>query len=222
MEKVLSEQYVMRLVFTWAVVKDLSYFEVVLDWQYWLSSLIYKTPASLISWRLSTVLLYSWPHKNVLSKNSPQMNRAFQSDSALKWRAFTQQSSFTSFCYFRHLGFLLLPQHTLWLLSRNDFSFVVSCSVACDSVCWWSQSIVFSAKKKILSPQLKSNPAFSQHFQVLRSSPTFSWISDFLFSSFFNISLKSTGAPFQHQLFPVFSLFAALLFGQRANLGLAM
>lgn len=91
---------------------------------------------------------------------------------------------------------------------------------------WLSVLVVsvhsFQCKKKILSPQLKSNPAFSQHFQVLRSSPTFSWISDFLFSSFFNISLKSTGAPFQHQLFPVFSLFAALLFGQRANLGLAM
>lgn len=166
MEKVLSEQYVMRLVFTWAVVKDLSYFEVVLDWQYWLSSLIYKTPASLISWRLSTVLLYSWPHKNVLSKNSPQMNRAFQSDSALKWRAFTQQSSFTSFCYFRHLGFLLLPQHTLWLLSRNDFSFVVSCSVACDSVCWWSQSIVFSAKKK----SFLHNWSQTQHFHSIFKS----------------------------------------------------
>lgn len=91
-EKVMSEQYVMRLVFTWTVVKDLSYFQVVSDWQYWLISLIYRAPASLISWRLSTALLYSWPHKNVLSKNSTQMNHACQSDSALKRRAFTQQS----------------------------------------------------------------------------------------------------------------------------------
>lgn len=91
-EKVVSEQYIMRLVFTWIVVKVLSYFQVVLDWQYWLISLICRKPASLISWRLSKVLLYSWPHKNVLSKNSTWMNHACQSDSALKWEAFTQQS----------------------------------------------------------------------------------------------------------------------------------
>lgn len=91
-EKVVSEQYVMRLVFTWTVVKALFYFQVVLDWQYWLISLICREPAGLMSWRLSTVLLYSWPHKNVLAKNSIQMNCACQSDSALKWEVFTQQS----------------------------------------------------------------------------------------------------------------------------------
>lgn len=84
--------------------------------------------------------------------------------------------------------------------------------------CVGGPSPIFS-EKIILSPQLKSNPAFSQHCQVMnveiKSYHLMNFTDFLLFSFLFSISLKSTALPSHHQLLPVlilkFSLFAVLL-----------